>query len=351
MAKKSVIRKEMTPAELSRFFASLEVTYHSGLIPAEGFDVLRQSSHNSLFRMWLNQLYEHSVAGDPLSVSLEKAGGIPKYALTLLRIGEQSGKMEETCQSLKTYYLKRDELSHSVRAALVYPMTMVVMVLVVLQVLLVQAMPVFDQVFSQLGLQLTGLAASLLIFGQALRSATLYVIIAVVSISVILALLRFTPIGKRMFTYLYENLPVTNEISFNLSLQRFSLAMSTMLSSGLDMDVALGLVQPLIDNSKVRRKVQFVRNNIKKSMAFQTAIDKSRLFAPEEMALLAVAFRVGADAQAFDQVGRSLEANTEHRMERIVGTIEPVLVGFMCLTVGVILLSIMLPLLGVLSAI
>jgi type IV pilus assembly protein PilC len=67
------------------------------------------------------------------------------------------------------------------------------------------------------------------------------------------------------------------------------------------------------------------------------------------MSLLVVGFRTGSDAQAFDQVGASIAVATERRLDRLVSAIEPALVGFMCVLVGVILLSVMLPLLGVLS--
>lgn len=351
MATKSVIRKEMTPSELSRFFANLEVIYHSGLTPTEGFDILRQGANQGLYRSWLDQLYEDAVAGLPLSDSLEKAGGVPHYALSMLRVGEQTGKLEDTCLGLKDYYNKRDELARSIRSALVYPLTMVLMVVVVVLVLLVEAMPVFDQVFNQLGLQLSGLAATLLAVGQALRAATLYITILLVALAVIVVLFRLTPAGRRFFSYLYENAPITGDISFKLSLQHFALAMSTMLKSGLDTDAALALAQPLIENSKVGSKVQGIQDDLKNNVGLQAAIEKGKLFSPEAMSLLAVGFRAGADAEAFDQVGQSLAESTERRMEKVIGGLEPGLVAFMCVLVGIILLSVMLPLLGVLSTI
>ncbi|MCL1847806.1 MAG: type II secretion system F family protein [Coriobacteriia bacterium] len=349
MAEKPTIRKEMTPAELSLFFANLELIYHSGLTPADGFDILKQGAGNSLYAAWLDELYRLSLSGLPLSACLEKAGGIPAYALSLLRIAEETGKLEDTCLSLRNYYEKRDELSRALRSALVYPLTMVFMVLVVVIVLLTQAMPVFDQVFNQLGLELTGLAGSLLAIGQGLRSSALIITIVLVAIAAILLIARLIPAGRRLYTLLYERAPITGDISFKMSLQRFALAMSTMLNSGLDMDVALELAEPLLENSKVADKVGLIHKDIKANVGFQAAVEKSRIFPPEEMSLLAVGFRSGADARVFDQVGNSLANTTERKLERIIGALEPALVGFMCVLVGIILLSVMLPLLGVLS--
>jgi len=349
MAEKPTKQKDMTPAELSLFFANLELIYHSGLTPADGFDILKKGSQNDAYTAWLDKLYQGSVAGFALSESLEKAGAIPEYALSMIRIGESTGKLQDTCLSLRDYYKKRDELAQAIRSALVYPLTMVLMVLVVIIVLLVQAMPVFDQVFNQLGLELSGFAGTLLTIGQVLRSSALYITGVLVAIIVVLLIIRITPAGKGFFNMLYEKGPVVSDISFKLSLQRFAFAMSTMLRSGLDTDASLKLAETLIENSRVGEKVSLIRKSIQENKGFKASIEESKLFPPEEMTLLSMGFRVGADAQVFEQVGNSIAASTERKLERIIGAIEPALVGFMCVLVGIILLSVMLPLLGVLS--
>ncbi|MDR1082327.1 MAG: type II secretion system F family protein [Coriobacteriales bacterium] len=342
-------RKELSPAELSLFFANLELIYHSGLTPAEGFDILKQSARGSRAKARMELLYESAVAGFSLAESLEKAGGIPSYALSLLRIGEETGRLEDTCRSLHEYYEKRDELSQALRAALVYPSTMILMVFVVVVILLTQAMPVFDQVFNQLGFELTGLAGSLLVAGQVLRSSALYISTVLAIIVVAVLVLRVIPAGKRFFGALYERAPITRDLSLKMAVQRFSFAMSTMLKSGLDTDAALALAEPLIENRKASKKVKAIRVAVEKGTSFQNAIEKSELFPPEELSLLVVGFKTGSDAQAFDQVGTSVAVATERRLDRLVSAIEPALVGFMCVLVGIILLSVMLPLLGVLS--
>lgn len=349
MTDKTAKRKELSPAELSRFFSNLELIYHSGLTPTEGFSILVTSARGAEEKKWLEELYESSTQGFPLTESLTRSGGLSDYALSLLFIGEKSGKMEDTCRSLHDYYEKRDELAQALRSALVYPLTMVIMVFVVVLVLLTQAMPVFDQVFNQLGFEMTGLAGTLLSVGQMLRSSALYISAVLAVLVVAILILRALPVGKRLFNSLYENAPFTSDISYKLSLQRFAYAMATMINSGIDIEVALSLAEPLMENKRAREKVVEIRAQIEKAAGFQTAIEKSNLFPPEAMSVLTVGFRTGSDAGAFDQVGTSIGNSTERRIEGLVGAIEPALVGLMCVVVGVILLSVMLPLLGVLS--
>jgi type IV pilus assembly protein PilC len=157
------------------------------------------------------------------------------------------------------------------------------------------------------------------------------------------------PAGRRFFGLLYERAPITRDLSFKMSLQRFAFAMSTMLKSGLDADAALALAEPLIEDSRAGARVHAARERVEKGVGLQNAIEESKLFAADEMSRLVVGFKTGTDAQAFDQVGVAIAVTTERRIERLVGAIEPALVGLMCVLVGVVLLSVMLPLLGVLS--
>ncbi|HBT94900.1 MAG TPA: hypothetical protein DEB24_01770 [Coriobacteriia bacterium] len=355
MAENTGKRKELNAAELSLFFTNLELIYHSGLTPAEGFDILRQSSQSgsqgAADRAWFGSLYEHSVAGRSLTESLKAAGGVPNYAISLLQIGEKTGKLEDTCVGLRDYYQKRDELSQSLRSALVYPLIMILMVFAVVVILLTQAMPVFDQVFNQLGLELTGVAGTLLAIGEVLRSSPLYITVAVLAIVFIIVILRLTPFGKKFFAKVYEHAPITRIISFETSLQRFALAMATMSRSGLEADVAIGLAEPLIDNGEAKKRIHEMQRKIEKSASLQSAVEESELFSPDEMSVLSVGFKTGSDARAFEQVGESISRTTERKINRLVGTLEPALVAFMCIIVGAVLLSVMLPLLGVLGTI
>jgi type IV pilus assembly protein PilC len=351
MADTTSKRKELSPAELSLFFANLELVYHSGLPLTEGFEILELNARDADEKKMMTALYQAATEGHSLTESLARIGGLPEYALSLIRIGEETGRMEETCASLHRYYEKRDSLLQSIRSSLVYPISMMIMVFVVVIVLLTQAMPVFEQVFAQLGFQMTGFSQALLSIGQALSGSALYIGGVIVALIVNVLVLRVTPAGKRFFASLFEHAPITRDLSLRMSTQRFALALSTMLHSGLDPDQALRFAVPLVDDKRAAEKVKQIQQQVEVGESFQKAVEASQLFPADSMALLSVGFRTGTDAQAFDEIGQTITLSTERKIEGLVAAIEPTLVGIMCVLVGIILLSVMLPLLGVLSSI
>ncbi|MDR2493392.1 MAG: type II secretion system F family protein [Coriobacteriales bacterium] len=341
--------KELSPAELKLFFSNLELVYHSGLPLTEGFDILRSNAQTASEKRRLEVLYQAVTGGLSLYEALKKQGDLPDYALSLIRIGEETGRMEETFAGLNDYYGKRDALAQSIRSSLTYPLSMLIVVLAVVIVLLTQAMPVFDQVFRQLGFQMTGVAATLLDVGALLSSYALVFAGGIAALVALVVILRLLPFGKRLFRTLFQAAPFTRSLSLSLSTQRFALALSSLLQAGLSVDAALEYAEPLVDDKRARRSVRLIREHVGKGESFLTAVERSRLFPASTMALLAVGFKTGTDAEAFDQIGEQIALTAEHKTDGLVAAIEPTLVVVMCLLVGVILLSVMLPLLGALT--
>ena len=341
--------KELTPAELDLFFSNLELVYRSGLPLSEGFDVLRSNAQNAYEKKRLDVLYQAAIEGNSLYDALKAQGDLPDYALSLIRIGEETGRMEETFASLHGYYAKRDMLSRTIKTSVTYPLSMLVVVLAVVVVLLTQAMPVFDQVFRQLGFQMTGIAGTLLDIGSVLSSSALIIALVIAVIIAAVVILRLLPVGKRFFNVLFQSAPFTRTLSLSLSVQRFALALSTLLISGLNVDQALEYAEPLVDDKRARARVQKIHTEVAAGASFLAAIEHSKLFPPNSMALLSIGFKTGTDSDALEQVGEQITLETEQRLDNLVAAIEPTLVAIMCVLVGIILLAVMLPLLGVLT--
>ena len=83
--------------------------------------------------------------------AMEKTGVFPEYALHMTEIGEQTGRLDETMEALAAYYQREEEILDAVKSAVTYPVAMLGMLLVIVAVLFIKVMPVFEQVYMQLG--------------------------------------------------------------------------------------------------------------------------------------------------------------------------------------------------------
>ena len=342
-------KKKLKPAQLKMLFSNLEMITRSGLPLSEGFDILRKNDDDPVERALIDMLYDAVNEGETITKVMRKSDIIPEYACSLISIGEKTGRLQETFASLADYYIKRDELSQSIRSSVVYPVSMLVMVFVVVAVLLVQVMPVFDHVFRQLGYEMTGISAGLMSTGMVLGRFGFWIAGIVFALALIGVILAITPAGKKFYNALFQSAPITKDLSLDLSAQRFSLAMSSMLTAGLELDVSLDYAEKLVEDKRARQSVGKIRKAIEGGGTFLDALEQSGLYTKKDLALLAIGIKTGADAEAMNQVGEQITIATEARLERLIATIEPTLVAIMCVLVGAILLSVMLPLMGALT--
>jgi type IV pilus assembly protein PilC len=259
--------------------------------------------------------------------------------------------MSVTCRALSTYYEKRDRLAQAIRSSLLYPLAMMVMIFIVVVMLLTQAMPIFDQVFAQFGFELGGLALAFLNVGTWLRGTAFWLSGCMVVLIIIGFVLTRLPAGRRFFAWLFEHNPLTGELSFRLSVSRLMLGMAAMLKSGMTPQSAIELAIDLVDDSRVKQRLEVLDKKIVEGMSFQVGLTQSGLIPKDSYLLIAIGFRTGSNAEAFAQIGENITASTERQMILLAAAIEPTLVALMTVLVGIILLSVMLPLLGVLASI
>jgi type IV pilus assembly protein PilC len=204
-------------------------------------------------------------------------------------------------------------------------------------------------VFRQLGYEMTGASSALLTVGNVLGQFGFWIAGILFVLVLVGVILSFTKGGRRFYNTLFQSLPLTRTLSRNLSAQRFSLAMGSMLDAGLELDDALEYAETLVEDRHARGSVERIRSVVDGGGSFLTALEGSGLFTRKDLALLSVGIKTGADAEALGQVGEQITIATENRLERLVAAIEPSLVAIMCVLVGLILLSVMLPLMGALT--
>ena len=132
---------------------------------------------------------------------------------------------------------------------------------------------------------------------------------------------------------------------------RFASAMALMLSSGLPLDEAMDRSCDLLDGTGIAPALKDCRDRMAAGTAFADAVESCGLFTGLQAGLLSAGFRAGVSEQAMEELSRRCQADADERLSLLLSRFEYGLVIILCLAVGLVLLSVMLPLLGVLSAI
>jgi len=336
---------------LGRLCRSLALLLHSGISLADALYLLAKEEKEPLAST-LEDMGRQMDNGTPFSDAVESSGMFPLHMKGMLHIGERTGKMEEALQSLADYYDAQHRVGKLLRNALAYPSLILMLMLLVIGVLLIKVLPVFDEVYASLGSRLTGLAAGLLHAGFMLEAAlpVLLVILAVIVVAVLLFSLC-EPFRKAV-TGTFKKHFGDRGLLRKFNNARFAQALSMGLGSGLTLEDALDLSTRLLsDTPGAQTRCAQCGEYLTQGDTLPDALEKTGLLPAASSRMLAVGIRSGSGDLVIAQIARQMDEDAADALEAAVGRIEPAMVLLASVLVGVILLSVMLPLMNILSAI
>lgn len=340
---------KLTDQDTARFCRSLSLLLHGGIGLAEGVFLLAEEE-TGLFREVTLALGNQVDGGATLSEAMEASDAFPEHVTGMVRIGENTGRMEEALDSLADFYEERCRTSRQIKNAVAYPGMIVLLMLAVIAVLLIKVLPVFDEVYASLGSRLTGAAAGLLRLGQALEQL-MPVLLVLLGVGVAAAVLYSlcAPLREKV-TAGYQKRFGDRGVARKFNNARFARALAMGLGSGLPMEEAMELAGKLLsDIPGAAARCRQCAALMEADAALGSAMGTAGLLSPAQCRMLTAGLRGGnADRVMADMADHMMEEANE-ALAAQVSRIEPTMVLIASGMVGVILLSVMLPLMNIMA--
>ena len=226
---------------------------------------------------------------------------------------------------------------------------MAILVALVFLVLVTRVLPVFQQVFNQLGVSLSPVAQGLLRAGEAGKyvGAALVALLAVGAAALLLLSRRQAKTARSLESRLLRR----GAAGLAVDRSRFSSAMALMLSSGLPLDESMDRTVRLLEGAPLAPRLSACRTQMEDGVNFSKAVAACGILDGLQAGLLGAGFRAGVPEQAMEELAARCQAEADDALGRLLSKLEFSLVILLCAAVGLVLLSVMLPLLGVLAAI
>ncbi len=336
--------------ELSGFSGQLALILHSGISSLEGISILLEDTADKKEQEVLKQIEEELQSTGSLYTSLKETGWFPAYFLSMVRIGEETGTLDEVMSALSLHYEREDALRRNLRNALTYPLTMSAMMVAVIVILLVKVMPIFQQVFVQLGTEMTGFSKALMSLGTALNRYSAFFLILLLLLLAVGFFGTRTEKGHRFFQRLFLHFPDFRTMQEKMSLCRLAGGLSISLKSGLTQSQSLELSEMLPEDDAFRGKLEICRQGLDEGQDLVELLREQQIFTGLYARMASIGARTGSLDQAMEKIAVLCQEDMENRTARLLSALEPTLVITLSLIVGAILLSVMLPLMGILSS-
>lgn len=342
----SVNQKKLSNTELSYFCSQMALVLHSGISTLEGISMMLDDNTDKKDAAILEALQHGIEMQGLLHLALRDVGVFPDYMINMVQIGEETGNLDDVMEALSKHYEREESIRTSVSHAVAYPLIMSGMILAVIIVLLVRVMPIFSQVFAQLGTEMTGLAAGLVAVGDVISRYSLIVVIILAIVIVFVLISIRTNLGAKM-ARMFKGL---RELSLSISAGRFADGMALTLKSGLTPDRSFELVSSLNADPYFEKKLNVCKEKMDEGMGLSEALHESGIFSGIYSRMASVGNKAGALDNVMAQIADLYQDEIDTRINNTLSVIEPALIIVLSIIVGVILMSVMFPLLGIMSS-
>ena len=343
--------KIYTGRELSAFCLQVSILLKAAVPLDEGLYLMADDAPTEEEKKLLHTMGEDVELGDPFYESLERTGAFPPYVVRMAKLGQQSGTLDQMMESLADYYEKEYYMMKNIRNAITYPVMMVGMLLIVLFVLFTRVMPVFEQVYAQLGVQMSPLSQAASRLGGILSGAAL-VVFVLLAIAVTVAAIA-AGAGKELTIAhkLMERLKRNSKTARAAAGRRFTAVLALIIRSGMELEKGMALARELVDNSMVAEKIDICSEKLQEGENYYEAMKESGLFNSFHIQLIKVGVRSGKMDEVMQNISNDYEQQADASIDAMVARLEPTLVAVLAIAVGLILLSVMLPLAGILAGV
>lgn len=342
--------KLFSPDEIATFCSQIAMLLNGGIPLYEGTYILYEELEEGRTKDVLAAIDEEVKTGKPFYEALRESGAFPEYMIHMVMVGETTGKLEEVMYSLASYYERECRVKSSIRSVIAYPVMLFGMMAVILFVLVFRILPMFEGVFQEMD----GRTASSenMMNMSLLTGKVIAVAVAVLVVLIVAVLIWYrSKAGGNALTAMVNGLPMTRKLAERLGTGKFLAALSVMVSSGTETGEAMERAALVVDNGRTQRKIARCRELIAEGGKFDEAMSTSGILTGLQGRMLSVGLKSGVGDTVLAKLSGQYDEEIDERLNSLSSYVETVLIVLLSVIVGAVLISVMMPLISVISSI
>lgn len=326
---------------LSRQMSTLFEAQVSAL---KAFTLLANNTENKLLQRKLNQVTNDLQAGSSIAGALSKHGDVfSDFYVNMVRAGEESGKLTQVFTYLADYLDRQYALTSKTKHALVYPAFVIGIFIVVMTLMFTVVIPKLSAIITESGQDIPFYTRIVMGISDFLVNYGIFLLIALVIFFGYIIHLARSKKGKTFLDDIKLQIPILGNLYRKLYLARIADNMDTMLSAGIPIIRSIEITANVVGNNRFKAIMLQAMEDVKSGKALSQAFENH----PEVPKIMPQIIRVGEETGSLGAILKML-AKFYHRevdeaVDTLVGLIEPFMIISLGLGVGILLVSVLVP--------
>jgi type IV pilus assembly protein PilC len=337
---------------LSVFTRQLSTLIGAGLPLLRSLTTLQKQEKNPVLKSTMAGLASAVEGGGTFSEALNQYPGIfNKLYVNMVKAGELGGVLEVVLARLAEFQEKSEKIKGKVVSAMFYPVVVLFIAIAILTFLLVFIVPKFQQIFTEMlgGKPLPPLTQFVIDASNFLKNHYIIVVGIIGALVVGFNLFKSTKAGQATLDRFKFNAPVFGGLIQKTAISRFTRTLGTLVSSGVPILQALQITKETAGNVMVSSAIEKVHDAVREGENIVTPLEASGIFPPMVISMVQVGEETGKLPDMLIKVADVYEEEVDNSVAGLTSLLEPIMIVFLALIVGVIVVALFLPLVSIIQ--
>jgi len=318
----------------------------AGMSLIEVLAILGKQTANPKLAAILSEIKTDVETGHTLSESMEKHSSVfPEVYISLVRAGEAGGVLDKTMNDLANFLEKEENIRATISSKTAYPKFVLVFAIIITVVIIVFLVPTFQEIYESMGAELPTITQIVISIGDLLKKVYFYVILAVIIFGgrYLFKKILKSSRGRYLLDKLKISIPRVGDLFKKMSLSRFNRHFGILLATGVPILNSLEITKGVAGNVLIDNALDKVRKSIKEGENIAEPMSRMKVFPTMMVQMIAVGEKTGTLDEVVSKLADFYENEVTHSVDSLVTILEPLMLLFVAGIIGMIVLSMYLP--------
>jgi type IV pilus assembly protein PilC len=343
-------REKVKLKDLAVFSRQLSVLIDAELPLIQSLNILAEQTKNKYFQRVIRTIRSDVEAGSTLNQAMRKhPKAFDDLYCNLVASGEQSGSLDVMLRRLAEYNEKILRLRAKVRQAMIYPSAIIIFAILVAIFLLWRVIPVFANIFTELGASLPFLTRTIIGLSHFVQRFIILIILGLIALVILFRYYRKTPTGRWTIDRLILKIPVLGPLMRKVAVSRFTRTLSTLVSGGVAMLESLQITATTAGNVIIEKAILDARKAVAEGRSLNESLAETGQFPFMLTQMVSVGEATGTLDEMLAKLAEFFDEEVDAAVATLLSVLEPVLIIFVGLMVGTLIISMYLPIFSLIS--
>lgn len=347
----SVFEKKPKARDIAIFCRQFVSIIDAGVSVVAALEMLSEQTENKRLCKAIQDCKLNIEKGETFSNSLRKHRDIfSDMFITLVEAGEASGSLDVSLTRMAEQAEKDAKLKGTIKKASIYPIIVCIVAIGVIIAMLTFVVPTFQTMFAQIGGKMPALTLAIIAMSAFIRNYWFAILAVIIGLTVGIRFFKTTDTGKHFFGTLSRKLPLIGKLTVKTASARLARTLSTLLGAGIPLINALQITSGTMTNVYFRDALAAARDEVSMGNPLSGALKRSGLFPPMVHHMISIGEESGKTETMLERLAAYYEEEVEQATAQLMAAMEPLIIIVLALIVGTIIMSVILPMVNMYSA-